>query len=191
MPVIRLFPHKIEGEGHFLALLRKKCADGSGNEGASHTAGSGKVSAEMRRLEKESDFCQWEAMLTRSLDRSRMMVRDGMVYYLPECFEKSWNLRYLRTGLLLGECKKNRFEPSQAAAMALQMAEFSQSVSLAADDERTIRYLKGETIFPTLKEASCLKKGWVLIGVDGYPLGWAKYTGSSFKNKYYPGWRWQ
>ena len=36
-----------------------------------------------------------------------------------------------------------------------------------------------------------LKKGWVLIGVDGYPLGWAKYTGSNFKNKYYPGWRWQ
>lgn len=191
MPVIRLFPHKIEGEGHFLALLRKKCADGSGNEGASHTAGFGKVSAEVRRLEKESDFCQWEAMLTRSLDRNRMMVRDGMVYYLPECFEKSWNLRYLRSGLLLGECKKNRFEPSQAAAMALPMAEFSQSVSLAADDERTIRYLKGETIFPTLKEAACLKKGWVLIGVDGYPLGWAKYTGSSFKNKYYPGWRWQ
>ena len=75
--------------------------------------------------------------------------------------------------------------------MALPMAEFSQSVSLAADDERTIRYLKGETIFPPLKEAACLKKGWVLIGVDVYPLGWAKYTGSSFKNKYYPGWRWQ
>ena len=35
------------------------------------------------------------------------------------------------------------------------------------------------------------EKGWVLIGVDVYPLGWAKYTGSSFKNKYYPGWRWQ
>ena len=36
-----------------------------------------------------------------------------------------------------------------------------------------------------------IEKGWVLVGVDGYPLGWAKYTGSSLKNKYYPGWRWQ
>jgi len=36
-----------------------------------------------------------------------------------------------------------------------------------------------------------LKKGWVLVCVDGYPLGWAKYTGTSLKNKYYPGWRWQ
>ena len=199
MPVIRLFPHKIEGEGHFLALLRKKdtqAPDGgkfSGSIGSDNRSGaaSGKNSAQVRRLEQESDFGQWEAMLTQALDHSRIMVRDGMVYYLPKCFDRSWNLRYLRTGLLLGEWKKNRFEPSQAAAMALPMKEFSQTVSLPAEDDRTIRYLKGETVFPTSEESSGLKKGWVLIGVDGYPLGWAKYTGSNFKNKYYPGWRWQ
>lgn len=199
MPVIRLFPHKIEGEGHFLALLRKKSTqapDGgkfSGSIGSDNRSGaaSGKDSAQVRRLEQESDFGQWEAMLTQALDHSRIMVRDGMVYYLPKCFDRSWNLRYLRTGLLLGEWKKNRFEPSQAAAMALPMKEFSQTVSLSAEDDRTIRYLKGETVFPTPEESSGLKKGWVLIGVDGYPLGWAKYTGSNFKNKYYPGWRWQ
>lgn len=199
MPVIRLFPHKIEGEGHFLALLRKKgtqAPDGgkfSGSIGSDNRSGvaSGKDSAQVRRLEQESDFGQWEAMLTQALDHSRIMVRDGMVYYLPKCFDRSWNLRYLRTGLLLGEWKKNRFEPSQAAAMALPMKEFSQTVSLSAEDDRTIRYLKGETVFPTPEESSGLKKGWVLIGVDDYPLGWAKYTGSNFKNKYYPGWRWQ
>lgn len=199
MPVIRLFPHKIEGEGHFLALLRKKDTQApdrgkfSGSIGSDNRSGaaSGKNSAQVRRLEQESDFGQWEAMLTQALDHSRIMVRDGMVYYLPKCFDRSWNLRYLRTGLLLGEWKKNRFEPSQAAAMALPMKEFSQTVSLPAEDDRTIRYLKGETVFPTSEESSGLKKGWVLIGVDGYPLGWAKYTGSNFKNKYYPGWRWQ
>lgn len=199
MPVIRLFPHKIEGEGHFLALLRKKdtqAPDGgkfSGSIGSDNRSGaaSGKDSAQVRRLEQESDFGQWEAMLTQALDHSRIMVRDGMVYYLPKCFDRSWNLRYLRTGLLLGEWKKNRFEPSQAAAMALPMKEFSQTVSLSAEDDRTIRYLKGETVFPTPEESSGLKKGWVLIGVDDYPLGWAKYTGNNFKNKYYPGWRWQ
>ena len=208
MPVIRLFPHKIEGEGHFLALLRKKdkapqvqekhVPAASPDSATCGKAGktpavsaSGKVSAEVRKLETESDFSQWEDMVSFSFDRSRMMVRDGMVYYLPECFEKRWNLRYLRTGLLLGEWKKNRFEPSQAVAMALRMKEFSQTLSLSAQDERTVRYLKGETIFPTEEEAAVFKKGWVLIGVDGYPLGWAKYTGSNFKNKYYPGWRWQ
>ena len=166
MPVIRLFPHKIEGEGHFLALLRKKSTqapDGgkfSGSIGSDNRSGaaSGKDSAQVRRLEQESDFGQWEAMLTQALDHSRIMVRDGMVYYLPKCFDRSWNLRYLRTGLLLGEWKKNRFEPSQAAAMALPMKEFSQTVSLSAEDDRTIRYLKGETVFPTPEESSGLKK---------------------------------
>ena len=35
------------------------------------------------------------------------------------------------------------------------------------------------------------KNGWILVCVDGWPLGWAKYAGAVLKNKYYPGWRWQ
>lgn len=202
MPVIRLFPHKLEGEGHFLALLQKKGEDENGTEcglkmqsenkyrQASGTSATAKQSAQIRSLEKESDFCQWESMLSEPFDRSRMMVRDGLVYYLPKDFDPTWNLRYLRTGLFLGEWKKNRFEPSQAAAMALDLTDFSQTLSLSSQDERVIRYLKGETVFLTDEEANTLKKGWVLVGTDGYSLGWAKCTGNSLKNKYYPGWRW-
>lgn len=194
MPVIRLFPHKIDGEGHFLALLQKSCEiqDKTGKRPAKDSTVSvpGRASAQIRSLEQESDFCRWESMLRESFDRNRMMVKDGLVYYLPEDFDKSWNLRYLRTGLLLGEWKKNRFEPSQAAAMTLTMKDFSQTLSLPVQDERVIRYLKGETIALTEEEAKTLKKGWVLVGVEDYPLGWAKCTGGSLKNKYYPGWRW-
>ena len=34
-------------------------------------------------------------------------------------------------------------------------------------------------------------RGWCLAAMEGFPLGWAKGTGMSLKNKYYPGWRWQ
>ena len=93
-------------------------------------------------------------------------------------------LRYLRTGLLLGTCKKERFEPSQALAMALSAHSYPDTLDLLADDSRILRYLKGETIEHTGDEP--MKKGWVLICVDGMALGWAKYAGGVLKNKYYP-----
>ena len=73
--------------------------------------------------------------------------------------------------------------------MALSAHSYPDTLDLLADDSRILRYLKGETIEHTGDEP--LKKGWVLICVDGMALGWAKYAGGVLKNKYYPGWRWQ
>ena len=33
-------------------------------------------------------------------------------------------------------------------------------------------------------------KGWYLVCVDGYPLGFGKLSNQTLKNKYLPGWRW-
>ena len=97
------------------------------------------------------------------------------------------NLRYLRTGLYLGECKKKRFEPSQALAMVLD-GEGENRIHLNRDDPRVIRYLKGETLdVDDLTERKA--KGWYLVCVDGFPLGWGKVSNGTLKNKYLPGWR--
>ena len=45
-------------------------------------------------------------------------------------------IRFLSTGLLLGELKKNRFEPSQAFAMTLKKDEYEQIIDLPCEDER-------------------------------------------------------
>ncbi len=194
-PVVRLFPHKIRGEGHFAAFLRKRETaepglQGSGNAKQSVSASAhGTCSADIRRLEQETDFLEWEGGFSEPFDRSRMMIKDNLVYLLPEEFDRGWRLRYLRTGLLLGEMKKKRFEPSQAAAMVLDSRDYSLVCSFDRGDDRAIRYLKGETI--ALEPEEQRKKGWALVCVDGFPLGWARYAGASLKNKYYPGWRWQ
>lgn len=201
---LRMFPHRIEGEGHFVALLRRRTTEDKtflADDSRQSNSGSvpknmsgntpGKPEPQVRQMISESDFLQWEAALKHPLERERMMVRDHMVYYLPTMFERSWKLRYLRTGLLLGEWKKTRFEPSQPLAMVLQQAEFANSISFSCEDERTLRYLKGETISLTAEEQGQVDKGWCLVCVDGFPLGWAKSTGGTLKNKYYPGWRWQ
>lgn len=123
-------------------------------------------------------------------DASRLLEKNGMVYYLPDGFLKDTGLRFLRTGLLLGELKKDRFEPSQAFAMALKWGQYANEISFSRQDERVIRYLKGETISLTQEEGEALTSGWCLVCVDQFPLGWAKASGQSLKNKYYAGWRW-
>lgn len=185
---IRLFPHKIKGEGHFISLLRKN------GGGAERTAAG---SRERSRTEPQgkkapalpTELTDFLALMNREFDGSRIMIKNDSVYYLPENFVPAKELRYLRTGLLLGELKNKRFEPGQALAMTLHAEEFRQTISWKKEDDRVIRYLKGETISLTPKEGPV--KGWCLVCVDGYPLGFAKGTGMALKNKYYPGWRWQ
>ena len=97
-------------------------------------------------------------------------------------------IRFLRTGLLLGELKKKRFEPSQALAMNLLKEDYKKTLSLSVDDDRVNRYLKGETIeVDDLVKAK--DKGWYLVCIDDYPLGWGKLANGTLKNKYLPGWR--
>ncbi|WP_321006803.1 RsmB/NOP family class I SAM-dependent RNA methyltransferase [Hungatella sp.] len=185
---IRLFPHKIKGEGHFISLLRKN------GGGAERTAAG---SRERSRTEPQgkkapalpTELTDFLALMNREFDGSRIMIKNDSVYYLPENFVPAKELRYLRTGLLLGELKNKRFEPGQALAMTLHAEEFRQTISWKKEDDRVIRYLKGETISLTPEEGPV--KGWCLVCVDGYPLGFAKGTGMALKNKYYPGWRWQ
>jgi NOL1/NOP2/fmu family ribosome biogenesis protein len=117
-------------------------------------------------------------------------IREERAYLLPGELPSIRGLRFLRTGLYLGDCKKNRFEPSQALAMWLSMEDYPDHLSFSSEDERVLRYLKGESIFLSEKEAAG-RKGWILVGVDGYPLGWGKIAGETLKNKYYPGWRLQ
>ena len=119
---------------------------------------------------------------------SRLEVRKGQAYFLPSVDTDCNGLSFVRNGLYLGQVKKDRFEPSQALAMALGKAGYASIVDLPHTDERLIRYLKGETIdvenVPVRR-----KKGWQLVCVNGYPLGWGKLSGGVLKNKYLAGWR--
>lgn len=175
---VRIWPHRMAGEGHFVALLRK-AGDGDvlpKKDMYSGMSGSG------------PEFQEFLRDISSELDLDRLEMRGEKITALPEGMGDLKGLRYLRTGLYLGECKKNRFEPSQALAMALSGKEFTGAIDLPAEDVRTEKYLKGETL-----EVSDITGtqggGWRLVCVDGYPLGWGKLSGGKIKNKYHPGWR--
>lgn len=185
---MRLFPHRLKGEGHFLALMRKKGGDDGGKE-ILPPMDPGTAGKRVRAVEKEKELDAFLRQSGAEWDYGRIDIHQDNVYYLPEGLAWNLPLRFLRTGLFLGELKKGRFEPSQALAMSMKAGQFPNTVSFPGGDSRVLRYLKGETI--SLEGDEGPVKGWCLAAMEGFPLGWAKGTGMSLKNKYYPGWRWQ
>ena len=177
---VRIFPHRMRGEGHFLALLQKGQAD------TEHDADHYPSAKGGRKIPEE--LSEFFADVAWDLKPERLDIRNERVYYMPEDLPDLKGIRFLRSGLLLGELKKKRFEPSQALAMNLSMESYAHTLDLKAEDTRVQRYLKGETI-DVDDLVSSRAKGWHLVCVDGYPLGWGKLAGGTLKNKYLPGWR--
>ena len=176
---IRLFPHKIKGEGHFVARLKKDDRAVEKNENKTKD----KKKRKIPKLPEE--LLEFLGKIKRDWDYERIFINKDYAYYLPKDALIDKSLHYIRTGLLLGEIKKNRFEPFQALAMNIKFDEWENPLNLSATDERVIKYLKGETI-----EADDEYMGIRLVCVDGFSLGFVKQNKKSCKNKYYQGWRW-
>lgn len=177
----RLWPHRIEGEGHFVAMVEKDVNAGGLVGDSEYVFSKEKLSTEAEAFIRALDY---------PFDPNRIEVQKERVFYIPEKMPFVKGLRILRCGLYMGDMKKNRFEPSQSLAMFLKEQQFNNTVKFSVDDDRVIKYLKGETIVLSSEEEENVKDGICLICVDCYPLGFGKINRGTIKNKYLPGWRW-
>ena len=177
---VRLFPHKAEAEGHFVARLKKAGESHAGGPAERKRTGIS-VSTLPGDMEAFFEKCAWKP------DPASILQQGEYVSLLPSAGGLRKGLRYLRTGLLLGQLKNRRFRPSQALAMALKKEDWADPVDLSPEDPDVIRYLKGETV-PSPDEN---RKGWRLFCTGGFPLGFVKQDGQRLKNMYLPGWRMQ
>lgn len=170
----RLWPHRLKGEGHFVARLRK-------NQGS-----PGKKVRDVRSAGEHQlkDFRTFEQQTLKEKRSGRFYLAGSQLYLLPDLCPEFGKLKVIRAGLHLGELKKNRFEPNHSFALALQPSSCRNLFALKNPDEED-RYLRGETL-PVSGET---KKGWLLVTVDGFPLGWGKAAGGMLKNFYPKGLR--
>ncbi|SFR96093.1 RsmF rRNA methyltransferase first C-terminal domain-containing protein [Anaeromicropila populeti] len=171
---VRLWPHKIKGEGHFIAMVRKD--------------GGQDVSVKREVIRKEKCPKQLEDFFTHvtwNMRDRHYEIFGEKVYLVPDAIPDLKGMRILRKGLYLGELKKDRFEPGQSLAMALKKEEYDQCINFSWTDINLTKYLKGETI--EIEDESLA--GWQLLLVEGYPVGWGKASKGRLKNKYLPGWR--
>ena len=163
----RLWPHKLRGEGHFAAVMRRAPGDAEDLP-----------AAKGEKLPKIwQDFAK---ELGIRLPPGKAISFGQSLYWAPEEMPDINRLKVLRPGLELGECKKDRFEPAHALALWLKDAANVQD--LPSDGEDIGRYMHGEVI-------PSQKRGWCLVTVDGFAIGWGKGDGKVLKNHYPKGLR--
>ncbi len=163
----RLWPHKLLGEGHFAAVLRR--------------AGEPEALPERQtggRLPKE--WTAFAGELGIALPQGRPVLFGGTLYWAPEQMPDIARLKVLRPGLELGEVKKDRFEP--AHALALWLAGCGREASFAPEGPELSAYLHGDVV-------PCEMKGWCLVKAGPYSIGWGKGDGRVLKNHYPKGLR--
>ena len=186
----RIWPHKMSGEGHFMALLHKK--NGVQQQVQQTVSQSSIWWEKCKGLNKEQKAAAEDffSHVNIAYDEKRIDVRGDNLYYLPAPKYDGRGLHFLRNGLFMGEFKKKRFEPSQPFALALHAQDFDQVLDFPADDERLSRYLRGETLdVSDLIAGEKKRKGWQLVMVAGHPLGFGQLVNNNLKNKYPAGWR--
>jgi 16S rRNA C967 or C1407 C5-methylase (RsmB/RsmF family)/NOL1/NOP2/fmu family ribosome biogenesis protein len=168
---VRLWPHLWQGEGHFVALLRRAEA---GPAEAPRPWRLPRLPAAAFRLYHA--FCQDN--LTRMPAEDRLTVTGTYLYQIPPDLPDLSGLRFIHPGWWLGTLKTDRFEPSHALAMALDADDVRRKADLPAVGMDVQAYLRGETV------RSEGDDGWVLVTVDGFALGWGKRVRGILKSHY-------
>ena len=163
----RMWPHKLLGEGHFAAVLRKK----GDAEAEGDTCAAQKLPKEWNSFAKE---------LGIRLPEGKAISFGQSLFWAPLDLPDLRGLKVLRPGLELGIVKKDRFEP--AHALALWLTDCENVESFAPDSKEIASYMRGNVI-------PSQKKGWCLITAGGYSLGWGKGDGQVLKNHYPKGLR--
>jgi len=185
---VRLFPHRVTGEGHFACLLRRmKAMD---MEPYKKMPKVGKTHDHLVTPSKAQSHL-WNSfrgeVLTIELPGGRLRVRGERLYLVPDELPNFSDLRLVHPGVWLGTFKKERFEPAQPLALFLRAGQARNMLELPSAElaGRSLlnRYMRGESI------ASAGAPGWVLITTDGYPLGWGKRVQGVVKNHYPRGWQ--
>ena len=158
----RLWPHRLRGEGHFAAVLRR--------EDAQFCAAP----------EEPASALPPDYVALPTLPQGKAISFGQEIFWAPTQLPRLRGLRVLRPGLALGQALKGRFEP--AHALALWAKDAPQNVNYAADSEEIAKYLHGEAL-------PGQQKGWTLVQVDGFSIGWAKGANGLLKNHYPKGLR--
>lgn len=176
-PCYRFYPHKVSGEGFFMAVVRK-----TGERTLTQAKKVKDNSLLASKAEKETG-----RVLISDDHLDILRFEDSLLafpsQYLSDLLQIKRNLRIIHAGVKIGEMKQKDLLPAHELAVStiLNRSAFPQ-IDLTI--EEAITYLKRDDISPQSTHS-----GWNQINYRSVPLGWVKNLGNRFNSAYPKEWR--
>ncbi len=177
----RFFPHKVQGEGFFITILKRPDSASTQEPGRmkdfKHPVLKAVGEKESEQLETELGFDGSGKYYTLNESYFRIS-RDFHRHF--EKISQVLSLRYF--GVELGKKQKKEWIPSQEWALSLLPKPGFPTFEVHLD--QALDFLRKNN-----QEIPELSLGWVLITYQNLPLGWVKNLGNRLNNYYPKEWR--
>lgn len=172
------FPHKIKGEGFFLAVLRKD-----------DEAFTGKRNIPKNKNKQKPNILsqEFKNYITSPQDYNFFDKGTSWFAFPQKQYENfltiQSQLRIVSAGIYVGEVKGKDFIPQHSLAISCVLNR-EAFVSHEVDYSTAIRYLRCESL-----NFADLPKGFILLTYSDHPLGFIKNIGNRANNLYPNEWR--
>ncbi len=172
--MLRLYPHVVQGEGHFMAYLQKEASVDTNETSLmpAHTVLGKPEEAILKAYEAfQSAFCE-------TVPKPSAQLGDTLL--CAPALPPLRGIKVLRAGIELGVQKGRVFAPNHAMALAMD----PDGPIRVVDEKEARAYHRGETL-PMPEDA----RGYFLVMFEGFALGFGKASGGQLKNHYPKGLR--
>ena len=186
-PVYRFLPHKVKGEGFFLAVLRKHAGEVETVEPRAEKKkkASKDVKGKAPQLSVPKEAKDW----LQIPGDYQLTINGTNVQAFPKSHETVYTLlqqyvKVVHAGITLGEMKGKDLIPHHSLAMSTALAD-GAFPKAEVTYEQAIAYLRKESL---VLDAG-IPRGYVLLTYQNIPLGFMKNIGNRANNLYPQEWR--
>jgi 16S rRNA C967 or C1407 C5-methylase (RsmB/RsmF family)/NOL1/NOP2/fmu family ribosome biogenesis protein len=184
----RCFPHRVRGEGFFLAGLEKLRAgketgkaSRSAKKSRSGKGKKGKNEGQRPARELKKADLLAAGKLLREADSYELVANEQTVEAIPRSIFQDietlrGRLRLIKTGIALGIPRKGQVQPDHGLAMSERTSEAVPTIEL--DQGQALRYLSRDELDMDTGDI----RGWAIVRYQGRNLGWVKVLDKRVNN---------
>ncbi|MCH2080886.1 MAG: RsmB/NOP family class I SAM-dependent RNA methyltransferase [Saprospiraceae bacterium] len=177
----QFYPHRVKGEGFYIACLQKPGAPTPATKKKKHQKTSALNLLSKKQVATLQNWVESDQALSFSIDQKFRVYAFYKTH--KEWIEKlSTSLYHFVPGLHIGDLKNNKFIPAHGLAMS-QIAH-PDIPKVVMEKQQALHYLKKEV--PTI---NIIPRDWAIVQYEGINLGWIKGLKNRYNNYYPKEWR--